>query len=203
MRRSAMRMGRADLAMAYFEIGLGGQWDGRFGEYRAIVAMDYLRLLHQIDRGKLKTAAPDYAKARLAALGPRITAGRMDLIVMITWNTDNTDVDLHVIEPSKEECYYSHPRTKSGGRLTKDVTQGYGPEMYTLARAPAGPYRVRVKYFADDAGRMGTRTKVHVTIIERFGRPNERVTDKIVTLAYGKEMHDIATVKMGGPVIAR
>ncbi|MBW2455555.1 MAG: DUF2135 domain-containing protein, partial [Deltaproteobacteria bacterium] len=162
-----------------------------------------LRLLNQIARGKLQSAAPDYAKARLASLGTQLGADRQDLVVMITWNTDNTDVDLHVIEPSGEECYYSHPQTESGGKITKDVTQGYGPEMYTLRRAPAGRYRIRVKYFASDAARMGTRTKVHVTVIERFGRPNERVTDRIVTLAHGKEMHDIATVAMGSATIAR
>ncbi|MBW2456590.1 MAG: hypothetical protein JRI68_18880, partial [Deltaproteobacteria bacterium] len=105
--RAAMRMGRADLAMAYFEIGLGGSWDHRFGEYRTIVAFDYLRLLNQIARGKLQSAAPDYAKARLASLGTQLGADRQDLVVMITWNTDHTDVDLHVIEPSGEECYYS------------------------------------------------------------------------------------------------
>ncbi len=57
---------------------------------------------------------------------------------MITWNTDTTDVDLHVIEPSGEECFYRHRNTRrSGGRLTQDVTQGYGPEMYVLPARPA------------------------------------------------------------------
>lgn len=37
-----------------------------------------------------------------------------------------TDIDLHVIEPSKEECYYGNRLTQKGGSLSRDFTQGYG-----------------------------------------------------------------------------
>src|ERR1041384_7096116 len=100
---------------------------------------------------------------------------RAGLVVMITWNTDATDVDLHVIEPSGEECFYSHPQTASGGRITQDVTQGYGPEMYVLKAAPEGRYVIRAKYFASDSNRTSARTKVQALVIEDYGTGKQRV----------------------------
>jgi uncharacterized protein YfaP (DUF2135 family) len=120
-----------------------------------------------------------------------------DLVVMITWNTDGTDVDLHVVEPSGEECFYSHRDTQSGGRLTQDVTQGYGPEMYVLPRAPAGNYQIRAHYFASDRNRASARTKVQALIFEDFGTPRQRVTEKTVVLEDAKQMHDLLEVKRG------
>ena len=52
-----------------------------------------------------------------------------DLIVVVAWNTDNSNVDLHVTELGGGMCFYSNRKTKMGGELTQDVTQGYGPEM--------------------------------------------------------------------------
>lgn len=188
-------LGKTDLAMAYLELGYVGQWDARFGDFRQIIAMDYLRLLRRIARGELTTSVPEYARWRLGTLADAVALSSADLVVMITWNTDNTDVDLHVIEPTGEDCHYANRTTRIGGRLSQDVTQGYGPEMYVLERARPGKYRVEANYFASDAGRLGVRTKVHVTVIENYGTPRERVTQKLVSLAEGKERHAIVTVE--------
>ncbi len=187
----------ADLAMACFEVGLGGKWDGRFGEFRRILGLEYLRFLRRIEKGDLVTAVPDFVRARLETVTKEFDPGPADLLVTITWNTDGTDVDLHVVEPDGEECLYSHSTTQSGGHITQDVTQGYGPEMYLLKKAPAGRYRIAVHYFASDRNRASTRTKVYATVFEGWGTPAERITRKVVTLAEGKEMHDLATVVMG------
>jgi hypothetical protein len=195
--QSLIALGKIDLAIAYFEVGLHGAWQPRFGEFRQILAADYLRLLRRIQRGEVKTALGPHATRRVRDIEIQYRFGGPDLVVMITWNTDNTDVDLHVIEPSGEECYYSHRRTASGGTLTQDVTQGYGPEMYTLTGGPAGKYTVRAHYFASDRNRMSARTKVYATIIEGWGTPKERVTEKVVTLELGKQVHEIAIINKG------
>jgi hypothetical protein len=190
----------ADLALIYYEVAMTGGWDSRFGEFRDIVAWDYLRLLRRIAAGGLKTSVPDFAAARLSSLDEQYAAKgtrSCDLVVMIAWNTDRTDVDLHVTDPQGEECFYEHRDTKLGGHLTQDVTQGYGPEMFTLLKAAAGKYHVRVKYSAEDANRASTRTKVYATIYEGFGTRREKVTRRTVTLAAGKEMHEVATVVVG------
>jgi tetratricopeptide (TPR) repeat protein len=187
-------MGYADHALAYYEVGLAGEWDSRFGEYRKILALDYLRFLRRIRDGEVKTSARSLAASRLTQVASQFDVQSADLLVSITWNTDGTDVDLHVIEPSGEECFYSHPQTEQGGRLTQDVTQGYGPEMYLLPSARSGRYRVKVKYFASDANRASARTKIYATLYENWGTKREKRTQKVVTLKYGKEMHDIATL---------
>ena len=195
--QSLIALGKIDLAIAYFEVGLHGRWQPRFGEFRQILALDYLRLLRRIDRGEAKTLLGAHTKTRVGEIERQFNFGRPDLVVMITWNTDNTDVDLHVIEPSGEECYYSHRRTSIGGSLTQDVTQGYGPEMYTLTSGASGRFLVRAHYFASDRNRMSARTKVYATVIEGWGTPKERVTEKVVTLELGKQVHDIALVNKG------
>ena len=129
-------------------------------------------------------SVPDFAAARLESVSKEFDLGRADLVVTITWNTDGTDIDLHVKEPTGEECYYEHTKTKIGGRITEDVTQGYGPEMYTLARAVPGKYRIRVKYYSAAATRAGTRTKVYAIVYQRWGTPNEKVTRKVRVCEY-------------------
>jgi hypothetical protein len=195
--QSLVRLGKIDLAMAYFEVALAGRWAARFGDFRKIVAIEYLELLRRIQSGELKTGMPEFARDRYAAVTQEVQLGHADLVVMITWNTDATDVDLHVVEPGGEECYYGHRYTASGGQITQDVTQGYGPEMYVLPRAPAGKYEIRAKYFASDRNRTSARTKVSALIFEDWGTPRQRVTEKTVVLEYGKQMHDLLTVSRG------
>src|SRR5438477_277481 len=74
----------------------------------------------------------------------RLAASQLqaDLRVTISWNTDATDVDLWVIEPDGTKCYYQHNRTKNGGELSQDKTQGYGPESFQVAKALPGAYTV-------------------------------------------------------------
>ncbi len=120
---------------------------------------------------------------------------------MITWNTDATDVDLHVLEPSGEEVYYGNRNSRLGGELTQDVTQGFGPEMYVLKNAPAGDYSVRAKYFASDRNRASARSKVYATVIRNFGSASERSERKVVTLETGKEMHSLTRFKVAGGAV--
>ena len=187
-------MGNNDLALAYYETGLAGKWDSRFGDFHQILVLDYLAFLRKINNNLIKTGVKEYATSRLQTLSKGSKLEKVDLIVTIMWNTDRTDVDLHVIEPNGEECYYKHKKTKIGGNITQDVTQGYGPEMYRLKKAIYGKYRIRAKYYSSDQSRAGTRTKVYATIYKNWGRENEEVIKKVVTLTKGKEMHDIAEI---------
>ena len=38
--------------------------------------------------------------------------------------------------------------TSTGATVSRDFTQGYGPEVYTLRQAPEGDYDVQTNYFA-------------------------------------------------------
>lgn len=193
---SAAASGKPELALAFFEVALAGKWDARFGEFRQILLQDYLRFLNGPATGKMDALVAGYARSRLDDVRKEVGITEADMVITITWNTDNTDVDLHVLEPNGEECYYSNPRTSSGGRITRDVTQGYGPEMYVLEKAPTGKYQIRAKYFASDSNRASARTKVYATITRDFGRKTEKVEEKVVTLERGKDMHDLVTLEL-------
>jgi len=69
------------------------------------------------------------------------------LKIFLFWDTDNTDLDLHVKEPDGTECYYGHKDTPLGGRLDVDVTTGYGPEVYTMEYPNPGIYEILIHYY--------------------------------------------------------
>ena len=54
-------MGRADLAIVYYELACGGQWDGRFGDIHNIAQLDYFRFLRRIADGREKALLAEYA----------------------------------------------------------------------------------------------------------------------------------------------
>ena len=41
----------------------------------------------------------------------------MDIRITLGWDTDNTDIDLHIVEPNGEEAYYGHKNTVNGGTI--------------------------------------------------------------------------------------
>jgi uncharacterized membrane protein YgcG len=193
------RAGDADLAIVWSEVALAGRFDARFGGFRDVAALDYVRLLRRIARGDVATSVPDFAAARLEELTKEYVRDDPGLVVVITWNTDRTDVDLHVTDPRGEACSYQHTQTRIGGSITQDVTQGYGPEMFRIAAPVPGDYAVRVHYYASDAQRASVRSQVLATIYERWGRPDEKVTRKVVSLTAGSvQWEPVAVVHVEG-----
>lgn len=71
----------------------------------------------------------------------------MDIKIVLTWDSE-TDLDLHVIDPNGEDCYFFHMRTEIGGSLDIDDVNGYGPETFTLENAISGDYTVEVVAFS-------------------------------------------------------
>lgn len=189
-------LGNADLAMIYYEVAMHGQWHSRYQDFHQIATVEYLHLLQKIAAGELQSHAAEYANARLEALAQATDVDGSDLVIVMMWNTDRTDVDLHVREPSGEECFYKNRNTRAGGRVTRDVTEGFGPEMYWIHRAPRGKYQILANYFGTDTNRTQVRSKVYVTVYEMFGSKQERVTKHAVTLSENKEKREIATVSI-------
>jgi hypothetical protein len=109
------------------------------------------------------------------SLDPRLIALLdVDLRVVIEWTTEATDLDLWVDEPSGERAIYHNPRTAIGGRLSNDMTNGFGPEEYLLHRAMRGEYVVRADVFAADSLNPNGAQRVTARIIRDFGRPTQR-----------------------------
>ena len=120
-----------------------------------------------------------------------------DMRVVMAWDADETDVDLHVTEPSGEEAYYGHRRTRSGGDVSKDITDGYGPEEYLLRKAPAGAYKIRAHYFASHQQAVFGPATVTATIFTDWGRPNQAFQTLSIRLDKAREMIDLGSVQIG------
>jgi hypothetical protein len=97
-----------------------------------------------------KRAEPDRAEEiarRLEALGVAIAEEPSTRFVLV-WETDANDVDFHVYDGQDGHAWYSLKQLESGGALYADVTEGYGPECFTIPGVPkAAPYTLRGHYY--------------------------------------------------------
>ncbi|MBV8543258.1 MAG: hypothetical protein JO088_00825 [Acidobacteria bacterium] len=106
---------------------------------------------------------------RQSGIDPRIDPNA-ELQIETMWDSNYTDIDLHVVEPGGEEVYYNHPRSAKNGFLHADVTAGFGPETYTLPHMAAGPYQIALVNYSGDSTRLTMETLVHVIIYIRGQR---------------------------------
>jgi uncharacterized protein YfaP (DUF2135 family) len=75
------------------------------------------------------------------------------ILMTLTWDKDDTDLDTYVIDPNGDYSAYYHKLTADGGELDRDVISGYGPEHWTLTNTDTirygQPYKFRVHYYSD------------------------------------------------------
>jgi len=91
--------------------------------------------------------------SRLAALGAEYEE-RRSLRFVLSWETDTNDVDLHLYDAEGGHAFYSAPALQSGGRLSGDVTNGYGPESFAIVGDQrSSAYVLQAHYYA--RGPMG------------------------------------------------
>ncbi len=119
-----------------------------------------------------------------------------DVRVVIDWNHNDTDIDLHIIDPNFEECSYKNVKTQIGGELSKDMTQGFGPEEFTIRNAKDGAYFVKVNYYGDRYQKIENPTFMKVTVFRNFGKPNETKEIKVVRLSKSKDNQIVAKIEV-------
>lgn len=173
---------RRDLALACAEAGRPQRalallwevaktpWDGRFRDVN-LIAVGELNALLATSKEKLDPSPVD----------PRLRANLpVDVRVVLNWDTDNSDMDLHVVDPRGETCFFSHNRTAIGGRISGDVTGGYGPEEFLLRKAIPGAYQVKAHFFGTRQQTAIGATTVVLELYLRYG--TGRVENKSITL---------------------
>ena len=120
-----------------------------------------------------------------------------DLRVVLAWDTDGTDVDLHIDQSDGEHAFYGHNRTRSGGLVSADCTQGYGPEEYLIRRAPAGLFRIGCHFFGNRQQTVLGPTTVTATVYTNWGRPDEQRQLLTLRLERSGDRIAIGTVALG------
>jgi len=108
----------------------------------------------------------------------------LDLLVAMGWDTDHTDIDLHVNEPNGNHVYFSN----KCGKFSKDFTQGYGPEVYCEKASQKGVYRVSATYYGSNQISQSTGTTSAVLwSVKYYGDfTNEEIIFKMIRLDKNK-----------------
>lgn len=150
-------------------------WDPRFRDINLIVV------------GEMNaTIATAKARPNTARIDTRLIENLpVDIRAVLNWDTPNSDMDLHIVDPRGEECFYSHQRTAIGGRISADITTGYGPEEFLLKRAIPGQYTVRAKFFG-----TGQQTAIGATTV---------VLELYLRYATGRMENKSITLRLDGP----
>jgi len=126
--------------------------------------------------------------ARLARVGARVAAAP-SVRVVLQWETDTNDVDLHVHDHRGGHAYYQDRALPSGGALLDDITSGYGPEQFAIpGRGDAGPYRIAVHYYARGPMGLGLGT---VQVLRHDGAGHLTVDDRPFVLSRDDAMLDV------------
>ena len=123
----------------------------------------------------------------------------VDIRIVMAWDADATDIDLHVMEPDGEEAYYGHRNTTRGGRISDDITDGYGPEEYLIRRAPAGLYTVKTRYFGSRQQTVVGPATVTATVYTDWGRAKQQEQTLTLRLDQPREVVEIGTITFGNP----
>jgi hypothetical protein len=160
------------------------QWDGRFPQVEAFVASE---INHIVSTSGQKLALDSLDKRLIKAMP-------VDVRVVINWDSDNCDMDLWVTDPQQEKCFYGYNLTKSGGRISRDFTGGYGPEVFMLKKAAKGTYKVQVNYFGTSNQGLTGPTTVQAELYTNWGRPNEKKKTITLRLDNATEIIDLGNL---------
>lgn len=181
---------------------------GRMGEYRRAVELLYEIVLKDWD-----SRFPDIEVIALEELNSLIVKGKLagindfkvdsrlikpidvDLRIVMTWDADQTDMDLWVFEPSGEQAYYGNPRTAHGGLVSRDFTGGYGPEEYLIRKARTGMYEVKTNFFGSRSQKIAGAVTLQVDIFTNFGRADEKRRSVTLRLTENKETFKVADIE--------
>jgi tetratricopeptide (TPR) repeat protein len=145
-------------------------WDARFSEIE-LVALNEMNAVIATSPTPLDTAFID---RRLLKNMP------LDLRVVLSWDSDNSDMDLWVTDPNGERCYYGNRNTYQGGLISDDFTGGYGPEEFVLKNAKPGKYKVEANFFGDRQQIVTGATTLNLGFSTGWG--TKRHTQESVTL---------------------
>ncbi len=119
----------------------------------------------------------------------------LDVRITLEWSSNDNDIDLWVIDPNGEKCYYQNTRTKLGGKITKDFTQGYGPEEFSVKKAKRGTYTVYVNYYSESRQSITGPVTVYATLYTHYGTKEQQEKQIAVQLTDNKETRQIGQLE--------
>jgi len=167
-------------ALSNLETVIKTKWD-RFAQIEVIALNEYNRICS-------KSGLPHFDKALNQTLND-------DLRIVLSWDADQTDIDLWVTEPSGEKVSYKHNRSTIGGRMSRDFTDGYGPEEYTVRKAMKGKYKIQANFYGSRLLSATGGITLKVDVYTKYGTPLENHQTFSVKVKTKKEVIDLAEIK--------
>jgi len=154
-----------DQLIKALEVNYYGEMGGHYEGVEDIILMDINRLI-----AEHKGLNSDKLDKKYIVKMP------VEIRIIMNWNQMDVDLDLHVIEPTGEECYFGHTSTAIGGRFSKDFTEGYGPEQYIIRNAAKGKYQIRTDYYGEsELTENGPATIMVEIYTTRAGKTSKRL----------------------------
>lgn len=185
-----------DLALAYEAKGdyqrafdlyvdlLNQKWE-RFEPIKAIVINEINRLI-SLHAAELDTKELDKSLVKEMPL---------DVRVVIDWSSNDNDIDLWVVDPNGEKCFYSNPKTSIGGKISQDFTRGYGPEEFSLKDAKRGIYTIYANYYSESRQRITGPVTIYAQLFTNYGTDKEEMKRLTIQLEDNKETHQIGLLE--------
>ena len=161
--------------------------DDRFEDVKLITLNDLNSII-----ARNKNVKTSYIDKRLLKKEP------VDVRVVLSWDTNDCDMDLWVTDPKDEKCYYENTLTYLGGKISRDVTQGYGPEEFMLKKAENGKYKVQVDYFGTRSQKQLMPVSLRITFYTHFGTPQQKQEETTVRLSNAKEVIEVGAFQVTG-----
>jgi uncharacterized protein YfaP (DUF2135 family) len=122
----------------------------------------------------------------------------VDLRVVLNWDADNSDMDLWVTDPDGERAYYGNRLTRHGGRMSADLTSGYGPEEFMLKAALPGRYKVEANYYGNRQQLISGSVTLRLSLITGFGTAHAQERSTILRLEDRQETVLVGEFDVGG-----
>ena len=159
-------------------------WDERFGDVQLVTMNDINSLV-----ARHKGIKTNFMDKRLLKSEP------VDIRVVLSWDTDNCDMDLWVTDPTDEKCFFDNKLTYLGGKISKDVTQGYGPEEFMIKKAPKGTYKIETDYFGTLSQKQLMPVTLRITFYTHFGTDKEQKQETTVRLTNEEDVIEVGSFK--------
>ena len=155
-------------------------WDGRFSGIQLIVM------------NEINNIVSTHPNLNSGFIDKRLLKNEpVNIRVVLSWDTDNCDMDLWVTDPNGEKCYYQNKLTHTGGKISNDFTNGYGPEEFMVKKAINGKYLVQANYFGTRSQAQLAPVNLRLLFITNFGKVNQKQKEVVIRLESNKDIIDV------------
>jgi Ca-activated chloride channel family protein len=181
--------GNAQEAITFLWHVASHRWDNRFAD------------IDLISLGELNALAVRAKTADLSRVDPRLVRNLpIDMRVVLSWDADNTDMDLWVADPNGETAFYGNQLTYQGGHMSRDFTGGLGPEEFMLKQAKPGTYEVRASFYGHRQQILSPYTTVMLKFITGFGTEQQKDENVVLRLSGKGESVLVGTFEVKEPL---